>query len=222
MTEESQTLDQTLDQTLNKTDFGHVINENKKPILVAGVVFLLAIAAFSIYKNQSGKAYQTQLEQAFVFETEVLAAYNDGKIKTDDFLIKVKAMPSDIKGSNTLVPALFVSLDKLVEEGKTTEAIVILESWKPSFAKGTFMSYFIGLKLLPLLEDTNAYDKSIDLLTDLIASKIEISKGKMYLDLGRIYLKKGDKVKADENFQFVIDNHKDTEFAKLANLYLGK
>ena len=91
-----------------------------------------------------------------------------------------------------------------------------------SFANGSFMSYFVGLKLLPLLEDAKAYDKSIELLTELVASKIDISKGKLYLDLGRVYLKKGNKEKADENFQFVIDNHKDTEFAKLANLYLGK
>ena len=176
MTDESQTLDQTLDQTLNKTDFGHVINENKKSILIAGVVILVAIAAFSLYKNQSGIAYQSQLEEAFVFETEVLAKYNAGDIKTDEFLKQIKALPSELKGMSTLVPALFSTMDKLVTEGKRTEAISILESWKGSFAKGTFMSYFIGLKLLPLLEDANSYDKAIDTLKDLVASKIEISK----------------------------------------------
>ena len=40
MTDENQTLDQTLDQTLNKTDFGTVINSNKKPILFIGVLMM--------------------------------------------------------------------------------------------------------------------------------------------------------------------------------------
>ena len=48
-------------------------------------------------------------------------------------------------------------------------------------------------------------------------------EGKTYLDLGRLYLKKGDKQKAKTSFQYVVDKAKDDpEFVKLAKIYLTK
>ncbi len=222
MTDESQSLDQTLDQTLNKTDFGHMINENKVGILIAGAVLVAAIIGFSLYSTQSEKAYQKSLSEAYVFEQDVLNAFNQDKINADEFIKKIKELPANVKGTNAIVPALFVSLDKLVKDGKQKEAIEILENWKANYSSGTFMSYFMGLKLAPLYEDNQMYDKAIDLLQSMIASKVEVVKARLYLNLGRIYLKKGDKSKAEENFNFIITNYKDSEFAKTATLYLGK
>jgi predicted negative regulator of RcsB-dependent stress response len=222
MTDENQTLDQTLDQTLNKTDFGTVINENKKPILIAGIVILIAIVAYSVFNNQSQKAYQTTLAEAYSFDKEVITAFNEDKIKSDVFLTKMKAMPAHIKGTASIVPSLFASIDKLIAESKTAEAITILESWNKNFSKGSFSSYFMGLKLAPLYEDAQSYDKAIDVLQGLVSSQINISKDRVYLDLGRIYSKKGDATKAAENFNFILKNFKDSESAKMAKLYLGK
>jgi predicted negative regulator of RcsB-dependent stress response len=222
MTDESQSLDQTLDQTLNKTDFGHMINENKTAILIGAAIIVALIVGFSVYSSQSEKAYQESLSEAYVFEQEVLSAYNEDKIKSDVFIQKVKELPANVKGTNTIVPALFVSLDKLVKDGKEKEAITILENWKTNYSGGTFMAYFMGLKLAPLYEDNQMYDKAIDLLQTMISSKVEVVKARLYLDLGRIYLKKGNKEKANENFNFIISNYKDSEFAQTATLYLGK
>jgi predicted negative regulator of RcsB-dependent stress response len=222
MTDENQTLDQTLDQTLNKTDFGTVINDNKKPILIAGVVIIIAIIAYSIFNNQSAKAYQSTLAEAYTFEKEVLITFNEGTIKSDVFLTKLNAMPAHIKGTASILPSLFIAIDKLIEEKKITEAIEILESWSKNFTKGSFSSYFMGLKLAPLYEDANSYDKAIAVLQAIVSSQINIAKDRVYLDLGRIYSKKGDKAKAEENFNFILKNYKDSESAKMAKLYLGQ
>lgn len=220
MTDETQSLDQTLDQTLERTDLGHVINENKKPILLAGLLILIAIVVYSIYSHQAQKSYDENLGQVYAFQKDVIDQYNAKKIKDVEFIEKIKAMPSHLTGQPTLVPALFTSLNTLVENGKTAEVITILESWANHFNTSSYMYYFIGLKIAPLYEDSTQYDKAIDVLQNLIASKVDVVKSRLYLDLGRIYLKKGDKVKAKENFDYIIENFKDTETAKLANLYL--
>ena len=222
MTDESQSLDQTLDQTLNQTDFGSVINDNKKIIIGIGLVIVISIIAYSFYSNQSKKAYQASLVEAYTFESEVVIPFNEGKINSTEFLSKVGSLPAHIKGTSSLVPSLFTAIDKITKEGKEKEAIEILESWKANFAKSSFMTYFISLKLAPLYENSNEYDKAIDLLQNLIASKIDIMKSRAYLDIGRIYMKKGDKDLAQTNFKFIIENYKDSESAKLANLYLNQ
>ena len=220
MTDETQTLDQTLDQTLNKTDFGHMINENKKPILIAGAVLVVAIIAYSFYSNQSKKAYQKSLTESYTFEKEVVIPFNEGKIKSDEFLSKMKELPSHVKGTSALVPSILQATDKLIEGGKSTEAMSLLESWQVNFSKSSYMFFFIGLKLAPLYEDANNHDKVISTLESLIASKIDIVKGKLYLDLGRIYLKKGNKEKAKENFKYVLEKYADSDAAKLSKTYL--
>lgn len=222
MTDETQSLDQTLDQTLNKTDFGHIINENKKPILVTGVVVIIAIIAFSVYSNQSKKAYQASLSAAYTFEQEVITPFNTDKIKSEEFINKMKELPAHIKGTATLMPSLFQAIDKLVEQKKNEDALTILESWKNNFSQSSMMSYFVGIKLVPLYEELRKYDQAIDTLQGLIATKVTIIKARLYIDLGRIYLKKGDKTKAMESFNYVVENYKDSEFAKIAKLYINK
>lgn len=220
MTDETQTLDQTLDQTLNKTDLGHIINENKKPILVAGAVILVLIVAYAVYNHQAKKQYDENLGQVFSFQTSVIDKYNAKEIKDVEFIEKIKAMPAHLTGQPTLVPALFTSLNTLVANGQETEVVSILENWVNHFSSNSMMYYFIGLKLAPLYEDTNQYDKAINILQSLIASNVDVVKSRLYLDLGRVNLKKGDKVKAKENFEFITKNFKDSEMSKLANLYL--
>lgn len=220
MTDESQTLDQTLDQTLEKTDLGHLINENKKLIMIILAVVVALIVGFSIYNHQAKKTYNENLGQVFAFQKDVIDQFNTKKITDVEFIEKVKAMPSNLTGQPTLVPGLFTSLNTLVANGKTVEVISILETWVAKFSTASYMYYFIGLKLAPLYEDTTQHDKAINILQSLIASKVDVIKSRLYLDMGRVYLKKDEKVKAKENFEFITKNFKDTEMSKIAKLYL--
>lgn len=222
MTENNQSMEQTLDQTLEKTDLGHVINENKKAILILAVVTVIAIIGYAFFSHQKSTQYNDSLSQVYSFEQEVINKYNEKKLTDDEFIAKIKAMPSHLTGQPALVPSLFVSLDTLIANGKRTEVISLLEAWEKHFNTSSYMYYFLGLKLAPLYEDTNQYDKAIVVIQNLIASKIDMVKARMYLDLGRIYLKKDDKVHAKENFNFILKNHSESEASKLAKLYLQK
>lgn len=211
---------QTLEQTLEKTDFGHVINENKKGILIAAAVLVVLIAGFSIWNHQSKKSYENNLTQVYTFKIDVVDKYVDGKLDEKDFLTKINSLPANLKGQATLVPSLFKAVDKLNTAGKTKEAVTILEGWTEQFNKGSYNFFFIAMKLAPMYENAGELDKAIALTQKLIASSIEVSKAQNYLNLGRLYIQKDDKVKAKESFDFILKNHDKSQAAKLAKLYL--
>ena len=217
---------QTLEQTLERTDLGHVINENKKSILIAAGVIVVLIIGYSIYNYQAKKSYQDNLAQVYAFQVETVDKYLSTKaddknaLSDEDFIAKMNALPAHIKGQPSLIPSLFEAVDKLNKNNKTKEAITILEGWAEQFNKSSYNFFFIAMKLAPMYENTGEVDKALALTQKLISSKIEVNRAQNYLNLGRLQMLKGDKVKAKESFDFILNNHDKTQAAKLAKLYL--
>lgn len=211
---------QTLEQTLEKTDFGHVINENKKGILIAAGVIIALIIGYSIWSHQANKSYENNLAQVYTFRVNTVDKYVDGKMEEAEFLKKMSSLPANLKGQATLIPSLFKAIDKLVKDGKKAEALGILESWSDQFNKGSYTFYFVAMKLAPMYENAGKLDKAIALTQKLVGSQINVAKALNYLNLGRLYLAKGDNAKAKENFDYILQNFDKSESAKLAKLYL--
>ena len=211
---------QTLDETLNKTDLGHVINENKKPIMIAGVIIVLAIIAVTIYKNQSNQKANELLNDAYKFESSVIAPYMKGDIESDSAVKSLLNAKSELVGNPNLVPAILEASAKLESEGKVAEATQVLQVWLNEFSAGSQMYLFIATKLAPMYEDAGNADKAIEIYEALVGANYEVLQAKMYLELGRLYLAKGNNDKAKSFLGHVIENHESTEYAKYARLYL--
>lgn len=211
---------QTLEQTLEKTDFGHVINENKKGILIGAAVIVILIFSYTLWNQQAKKKYENNLTQVYTFKVDVVDKYNDGKIKEDEFLGKINALPSSLKGQPTLLPALLKAMDKLEAAGKTKEAVTVLEGWVDHFNKSSYSFFFIAMKLAALYENTSQLDKAIAMTQKLVASPVDVIKAQNYLNLGRLYMEKGDNAHAKENFDYILKNYDKSQAAKLAKLYL--
>ena len=58
----------SVEETLNKTDLGQVINDNKKPILIIGVIILVLIAAYSVMLQVQKSSRMEELDKAFKVE----------------------------------------------------------------------------------------------------------------------------------------------------------
>lgn len=217
---------QTLEQTLERTDLGHVINENKKSILIAAGVVVVLIIAYSIYNYQAKKTYQDNLAQVYAFQVETVDKYVSAKtddknaLSDDDFIAKMNSLPAHIKGQPSLIPSLFEAIDKLNKNNKTKEAISILEGWVGEFNKSSYNFFFVAMKLAPMYENAGEIDKALALTQKLISSNIDVNRAQNYLNLGRLQMLKGDNAKAKESFDFILNNHDKTQAAKLAKLYL--
>ena len=216
----NETQAQTLDETLNKTDLGHVINENKKPIMIAGVIVVLAVIAISIYKNQSNKQESAMLDQAYAVQSNIIEPFTKGDMNSDEAVKELLNVKSELVGNPNLVPAVLGVTQKLLDENKGAEAAQILEKWLGEYTAGTQMYLFLGTKLAPVYEDLGQQDKAIEIYESLVGANYEVLEANNYLELGRLHLAKGNAEKAQSFLDHVVKNHENTEYAKYARLYL--
>lgn len=218
MSNEPQT--QTLDETLNKTELGHVINENKNAILIAAAVVVAIIIGISIFKHQADVKDMEQFDQAYAFQSSVVEPFLNGTIDSAQAAQKIENLDSELQGSPNLAPSIFEVVGKLVKDGDMEKAISILEKWHSSFEAGSYLRYFAGLRLAPMLEDAGQADKAIAVYEGLVKGSHDLLEARVYLDLGRLYKEKGDSEKSKSFFEHVVKNHDASEEAKLAKLYL--
>ena len=64
-------------------------------------------------------------------------------------------------------------------------------------------------------------DEAISLYERLLTQKVSVLTDKTYLDLGVLYLKKGNMEKAKSSLNYVIEKSKDDTLLKLARIYLA-
>ena len=213
---------QTLDETLNKTELGHVINENKNAILIAGAVIVAAIVAFSAYRHFENKEERANLNDAYSFQASVIEPFLKGEMGASEVVEKINALDQALAGNADLAPAIFEASAKLAEENNAKEAIEILGQWHNMLKDDPYMRYFSGLRLAPLLENDGQKDEAIAVYENLIQGSNKLLEARLYLELGRLYLDSAQNDKAQSFFEHIIKNHQTTEEAKFARLYLQK
>ncbi len=212
--------EQTLDETLNKTDFGQIVNENKKPILIAGIGIVIAIFSYSMYKQSAKSQLNLTLSNAHSFKTKVVDGYTSKKIKADEFISQMNAMPSSLKGEVSILPSVLGAVKVLSEEGKLEDSAKILESWKSNFSENSFAYFFTAFNLAQVYDDLNRKDDALDLLGTLKKSSIKILKAKVLLDIARLQLETNRKEESKANLEIIINDYKDSSEAKEAKFFL--
>lgn len=71
-----------------------------------------------------------------------------------------------------------------------------------------------------ILEKLGKTDEAISILEPLAQNKDGLMPAKISLELGRLYLAKGEKGKAQTQFDYIINTFPNDELAKMAKLYL--
>lgn len=213
---------QVLEETLNKTDLGHLINENKKMVKIIGAVILVGIIAFAAFDQINTQNKAKLLNKTFAVESSILTPYIEGKTKKADFINALKGIDANLVGQNTLVPSFLAATKKLSEEGDAKASIELMEAWSAKLSKKSYFYLFLGTALASNYEDNNQADKAIKLLESVLEQGKDLLKSKIYFDLGRLYLAQKMNDKAKANFDYIIENFKGTEYAKIAALYLNR
>ncbi len=217
-TQQTATTESQLDAVLNETNMGSFIASNKGLVFGLLILIIAAIIGQGVYQHQSQNKDTQYQEKINTFESGIFKNFQDKKAKAPEVIMAYKNLVKDVNGFSGLLPTTLLVADELTAEKMVKEAVEVLE-----LGSGTnhqYANFLIKSRLSQAYEDNGEIDKAIGSLTDLIKAQTKLFEGKIYLDLGRLYMKKGNTVKAREHFQYVIDKGVDPEFKKMAKLYL--
>lgn len=201
------------------------VAKNKVTIYTVFGLVVAAIIGFGLFKTFADKSRAEYNDKIHAFETTVMADYlkapQDPKTAKalEDGIVRMHVEMGEYLG---LLPVIIKSSDALVAHSHNAEARSIL-SIGAKIASDDYADYFILSRQAAVYEDMGEDKLAIETLEKMSSQSVKIFEGKTYLDLGRLYLKAGDKEKAKKSFTYVVEKAKgEAEFVKIAQLYLSK
>ena len=210
-----------LDDQLKQTEIGEWIAENKNLAISLVVVVVLAVIGWGVYQMQLDSSNNEKAGVVFKFTESSLKEFNDKKINAAALIVAHSKLHKDVSGFKGLFATDLLVADQLMANGKNMEAKSVLEKTL-KLADDAVQAYLVRTRLAVAYEDLGEYKNAIAVLEEVNNSKVKLMESKTYLDLGRYYLAVGQKDKAKVNFQYVLNNMAQDEFAKLAKLYLSE
>lgn len=209
-----------INQIIDDGDVGTLVTKNKNALIAIIVAVVVAVVGFGLYSTLADKSKSEFNSKIYAFESTSLKNYND---KSDPKILVdgIKSLQKDVGNYSGLVPVVLKASDSLTAGQHLNEALEVLNVGLLA-SKNEYATYFILSRLAVVYEDLGQDQKAIETLEKMNSQSLKIFEGKNYLDLGRLYLKQGNKEKAKASFTYVIEKAKDeSEFVKIAKLYLS-
>lgn len=221
MSEATQTQTQTLEQTLNKTDFGHIVYENRKTFFAALVAVLVVVTGFLFWKQAQTSAANDHSVKVFEFQNGIWTDVKSGKADVATLIKTFEGLDQKVRTSPVMVPLALEIGKFLFEKGQLAEASTILMKAAEG-QQHPVTTFFIGMQRAVVLEKLGKLDEAIAVLEPLAQNKEALMPARLSFELGRLYLSKGEKGKAQTQFDYILSTYPNDDQAKLAKLYLAK
>lgn len=210
----------TIEQTLNRTDFGHFMYENRKAFFGAMIAAVVCVLGFLLWKQAQEASAVDRSVKVFEFQSKTWEEAKAGKITPKELTDKYAALPSDVHAAPVMVPVALEIGKFLFEKGSYAEADAVLS--KLDVSKNSLGKFFVGMQRYVILEKLGKTDEAISTLEEVLKQEETFMKPLVAVELGRLYLLKGEKGKAQTQFDYVITTFPNDEHAKLAKLYLAQ
>ncbi|MFL5783295.1 MAG: tetratricopeptide repeat protein [Bacteriovoracaceae bacterium] len=210
----------TLEQTLNRTDLGHFLYENRKPFFGALIAVVVCVLAFVGWKQMQEAKAIDQSVKVYEFQTKTWDEAKNNKMTPQELVQKFNALPAEVQNAPVMVPVALEMGKFLYEKGSYAEADGVLS--KIDVTKNPLAKFFIGMQRYVILEKLGKLDESIATLEEVLKQEGGFMNALVATELGRLYLEKGEKGKAQSQFDYVISTYPNDEHAKLAKLYLAQ
>jgi predicted negative regulator of RcsB-dependent stress response len=203
-------------------DVGGFIQKNKTLLIVLFVVLAVAIIGIGFYGQMADETKAKYNSEIYNFEQNNLKKYSETGADSKSVVESFNQLHKTVKNYSGLFPVVIKLSDALVAHKSLEEAMAVL-AVGAEVSNNEYNNYFLLSRQAVVLEDLNQDQKAIEVLEKMNSSKLKVFEGKIYLDLGRLYLKTGNKEKAKASFQYVVEKaHDEAEFVKIAKLYLAK
>lgn len=210
---------QTIEQ-INKTDFGHFLYEYRKPFFAAMIAVAVAVLGFLGWKQaQEASALETSVK-VFEFQKKTWTEAKAGKISSQDLVQQFNGLPADVQSAPVMMPVALEMGKFLFDKGSYAEAETILS--RVDVSKSPLAKFFVGLQRYVVQEKLGKTDDAIATLEDMLKQEGGFMNAFVAVELGRLYLAKGEKGKAQSQFDYVVSTYPNDEHAKLAKLYLAE
>lgn len=195
-----------------------------KYVLIGALVIILGVVAYNVYQNNQEASFAEMGDNVYKFEethfNPALEKKGDADFSTliNEFG-NLFSHPASKQGALS-VESIKVA-DFLIANDKAEEAKNILNR-ALKFADSDFARHFIISRLGVLEQNAGNVEGAISLYESLLKQKMTVMEDKVYLQLGVLYAKKGNKEKAKASLNYVVEKSKDETLLKIARLYLGE
>lgn len=212
---------QSIEQTLNKTDLGHTIYEHRKSLFGLLIAILIGATGYVLWKQVQKSSALDNSQEVFEFQSGVWADVKAGKKEIPELVKSFEGLGKQVQTAPVMLPVVLEMSKFLYEKGNYAEAEAILSKVTGSY-NHPVSSFFASMQRAVVLEKLEKVDEAIAVLEPLAQGKEALMGAKISVQLGRLYLEKGDKGKAQTQFDYVINNYPNDEEAKVAKLYLSQ
>lgn len=219
MSEATQT--PSLEQTLNKTDFGHTIYEYRKVLLALIVIVFVGVVGWFLWKSSQDSAALNNSEEVYEFQSGVWSEAKEGKVAPADLAKAFAGLSEKVQTAPIMVPVVLEMSKFLYDKNSFEEAEMILSKVDGSL-KHPVTASFVAMQRAVVLEKLGNVDGAIASLEGINKQKEVLLPAKISVELGRLYLKKGEKGKAQTQFENVVNTYPNDDQARVAKLYLAQ
>ncbi len=195
----------------------------KIPIISLVAVIVLGVIGYGLLSNHKENKNEEFGKKVYRFTQTYSAKLEKGTYDVASYIASFKVLLKDVEGFEGAFPLLLSSADKIMQKGDLKESLELLQLAEAQYSSSNaYKAFFIRIRLAALYEDMGKFNEAYDVLQSLLKSPVKLLESKVYLDLGRIHLKRGENEKAKTNFQYVIDNGKSgDDIVKMARLYIS-
>lgn len=212
---------QTIEQTLNKTDLGHTIYEHRKTLIGILIAILIAATGYIFWNQMQKSSALKTSERVFEFQSGIWADVKAGKKDIPQLVSAFQGLDKEVQTAPVMLPVVLEMSKFLYDKGNYSEAEAILSKVSGSY-EHPVSSFFASMQRAVVLEKLGKVDEAIAVLEPLAQGKEALMPAKVSVQLGRLYLEKGEKGKAQTQLEYVINNFPNDEQAKVAKLYLAQ
>lgn len=212
---------QTLEQTLNKTDFGHVLFENRKIFFGIIIAILVAVTGFLAWKQTQHNSALNHSVKVFEFQSGIWADVKSGKTGIPELVKAFENLDTQVRTAPVMLPVVLEIGKYLSEKGSDAEAEAILSQYGAS-SKHPVGHFFVSMQRAVGLEKLGKLEEAVKVIEALAQAKDTIMPARVFLELGRLYKMQGEKGKAQTQFDHIVNTYPNEAEAKMAKLYLSE
>lgn len=211
----------SVDDVMEQTEVGSFIIRYKVELISLVAAVLISLIGLGIYSNYKEGENARLAQVVHAFKSNEFQSFKGEKMDASQFIAKLNELVDKIGDYEGLISVLIGAADVMVKNDNLEGAKTLLEKGKDQFSRNNpWVKYFILSRLAVVYEDLGQTKEAISTLEELAMSGVKIMEGKVYLDLGRLYLETGDTKRAKQNLSYVIDKFSENNFDKMAKLYL--